>query len=258
MRLEGKVAIVTGGASGLGRGIVRRYAEEGANLVIADMDVDGANAVAAELSKHGGKIVVQKTDVSDEASVAELVRVTVAAFGRIDVLVNNAGINTLREFLDLPPAEWDQIMAVNLRGPFLCSQAVAKHMAERKEGSIINITSIEADFGSYNRAHYVASKAGLKTLTKAMAISLAPYNIRVNAVAPGGFNTEIFEKAFPDPQVRADFIKAFVQKIPMKRLGEPRELAGAAVFLASEDASYMTGATIDVNGGASAPVPSDP
>ena len=258
MRLEGKVAIVTGGASGLGRGIVRRYADEGAHLVIADMDLEGARSVAAELSAKGTKVLAHKTDVSDEASVAALVQAALSEFGHIDILVNNAGVNTLREFLDLPVAEWDQILNVNLRGPFLCAQAVGRHMAERKSGAIINVTSIEADFGSYNRAHYVASKGGLKTLTKAMAIGLAPYNVRVNALAPGGFNTEIFDKAFPDPVTKAAFIADFVKKIPMKRLGEPSELAGGAVFLASDDASYMTGETLGINGGASAPVPSDP
>jgi NAD(P)-dependent dehydrogenase (short-subunit alcohol dehydrogenase family) len=258
MRLEGKVAIVTGGASGLGRGIVTRYAEEGVSVVIADMDIAGATAIADALTKKGQQVFAHNTDVTSEASIKDLVDTTIAKFGKIDILVNNAGINTLRDFLDLPVAEWDMIMGVNLRGPFLCGQAVGRHMADRKEGTIINITSIESEFGSINRAHYVATKAGLKALTKAMALSLAPYNIRVNAIAPGGFNTEIFEKAFPDPAVRKAFIADFVKKIPMKRLGEPRELAGAAVFLASEDATYMTGSTIDINGGASAPVPSDP
>jgi NAD(P)-dependent dehydrogenase (short-subunit alcohol dehydrogenase family) len=149
-------------------------------------------------------------------------------------------------------------MDVNLKGPFLCGQVIGRHMAQRKSGAIINISSIEADFGSHNRAHYVASKGGLRTLTKAMALSLAPYNVRVNAIAPGGFFTEIFDKSFPNIEARDAFIKDFVKKIPMKRLGAPAEITGAAVFLASDDASYMTAGTIDINGGASAPVPSDP
>jgi NAD(P)-dependent dehydrogenase (short-subunit alcohol dehydrogenase family) len=258
MRLKGKVAIITGGASGLGKAIARRYAEEGANLLIADMDVDNANILAKDLSQLGTKIVVQQTDVANEESVAEMVSKALAEFGTIDILVNNAGISTLRPFLELPVAEWDRIMAVNLRGPFLCGQAVGKHMAEKMSGSIINISSIEQDFGSHNRAHYVASKSGLKTLTKAMALSMIPYNVRVNAIAPGGFNTEILERVFPDVNVREAFLKDFIKKIPMKRLGEPKEIGGAAVFLATDESSYITAAVIDVNGGASAPVPSDP
>jgi 3-oxoacyl-[acyl-carrier protein] reductase len=249
---------VTGGASGLGRAIVTRYAREGANVLIADMDIDGAQKVADDLSNSPGKIVAHQTDVASEASVGEMVQVALAAFGTVDILVNNAGIGTLRAFLDLPVAEWDLVLAVNLKGPFLCSQAVGRHMAERKSGTIINVSSIESDFGSYNRAHYVASKAGLKNLTRSMALSLAPYNIRVNAIAPGGIRTEIYEKTMPDPKLLADFIEKFVQRIPMKRLGDPSEIGGAAVFLATDDASYITGSTIDVNGGAGAPVPSDP
>lgn len=258
MRLEGKTAIVTGAASGLGRAIAKRYASEGANVVIADLDIAGAIAVAEELNGGGGKAIAQLTDVSSEASVDELAKIALSTFGNVDILVNNAAINTLRDFLDLPVREWDLIIDVNLKGPFLCSQTIGRHMAERRSGSIINISSVEQDFGSYNRAHYVASKGGLKTLTKAMAISFAPFNVRVNAIAPGGIRTEIYEKAMPDPQVLADFIKAFEKKIPMGRLGRPDEISGAAVFLASDDATYITAGTIEVNGGASAPVPSDP
>ena len=258
MKLEGKVAIITGGASGLGKAIAKRYAEEGVNLLIADMDLDAAHGVAESLSSLGRKIVVQETDVASEESVQAMTDMALAEFGKIDILVNNAGISTLGLFLDLPVAEWDRVMAVNLRGPFLCGQAVGRHMAERKSGSIINISSIEQDFGSHNRAHYVSSKGGLKTLTKAMALSFAPYNVRVNALAPGGFNTEILVRVFPDPEVREAFLADFVKKIPMKRLGDPSEIGGAAVFLASDESSYVTASVIDINGGASAPVPSDP
>lgn len=258
MRLEGKSAIVTGGASGLGKAIARRYVEEGANVLIADMDVELAQTLANELSQSQRKVIVQRTDVADEQSVREMVDRALAEFGKIDILINNAGISTLRLFLELPVEEWDRVIAVNLRGPFLCGQAVGKHMAERKSGSIINISSIEQDFGSHNRAHYVSSKGAVKTLTKAMALSFAPHNVRVNAIAPGGFNTEILEKTFPDVSVREEFLAHFVKKIPMKRLGDPSEISGAAVFLATDDASYVTGSILDVNGGASAPVPSDP
>lgn len=258
MRLEGKIAIVTGGASGLGKAIARRFAKEGASLLIADMDIDGAKLIADELSRSGNKVIVKRTDVASEESVREMVDAALAAFDRIDILVSNAGISTLCDFLELPVADWDRVIAVNLRGAFLCGQAVGKHMAGRKSGAIINISSIEQDFGSHNRAHYVASKAGIRALTQAMALSLAPHNIRVNAVAPGGFNTEIFEKAFPDVAVREAFIADFVKKIPMKRLGDPSEITGAAVYLASDDSTYVTGSVVHVNGGASAPVPSDP
>lgn len=258
MRLAGKTAIVTGAASGLGRAIAQRYASEGVSLMIADVDIDGARSVTDALSQNGIRAIAQHTDVSDEGSVNEMTRVALEHFGHVDILVNNAAVNTLRPFLELPVAEWDLVLRVNLRGPFLCSQSVGRHMAERKSGSIINISSVEQDFGSYNRAHYVASKGGLKTLTKAMAISFAPFNVRVNAIAPGGIFTEIYHKAMPDPQVLKDFLVLFEKKIPMGRLGEPKEIAGAAVFLASEDASYITASTIEVNGGASAPVPSDP
>lgn len=258
MRLKGKSAIVTGGASGLGRAIAQRYAEEGADVLLADVDISRAHAVATELSKLGTKVVALEVDVAEEAPVAEMTSFAIAEFGKIDILVNNAGMTTLKDFLELPPAEWDLVLAINLRGPFLCSQSVGRHMASRMSGSIINISSVEQDFASANRVHFTSSKSGLKALTKGLALSLAPYNIRVNTLSPGGFETEIMAKHFPDEATLEAFKTAFRKRIPMKRLGRPEEIGGAAVFLACDDSSYMTGSQLDLNGGASIPVPSDP
>jgi|HubBroStandDraft_3_1064219.scaffolds.fasta_scaffold42309_2 NAD(P)-dependent dehydrogenase (short-subunit alcohol dehydrogenase family) len=258
MRLKGKAAIITGAASGLGRAIAQRYAEEGADILIADIDISRARVVASELSKLGTKVLVQEVDVAFEAPVAEMTERAIGEFGKIDILVNNAGMTTLRDFLDLPPAEWDLVMAINLRGPFLCSQSVGRRMAERMSGSIINISSVEQDFASANRVHFTSSKSGLKALTKGLALSLAPYNIRVNTLSPGGFDTEIMAKHFPDEETLEAFKTSFKKRIPMRRLGRPEEIGGAAVFLACDDSSYMTGSQLDLNGGASIPVPSDP
>ena len=186
MRLENKVAIITGGAMGIGQAIAEAYVREGADVAIADIDINTANATASELQKSGRRAIAVHVNVAEEDSVNKMVDKVIAEFGHVDILVNNAGVTSFHQFLDLPVAEFDRIIAIDLRGPFLCSRKVARHMVDQKRrGIIINITSMGQDITTEVEAHYAASKGGLKMLTKSMAMSLARYKIRVNGIAPG-------------------------------------------------------------------------
>ena len=249
--LTGKVAIVTGGAMGIGRGIVERLAEAGATVVIADLDGAAAEAAAQEL---GGSVRAIATDVSDEAAVQQLVAQTVQDCGSIDILVNNAGIYPAMPVLQMTAADFDKVIAVNLRSVFLTTHAVASHMIERKRGGrIINITSIDALHpSSMGLAHYDASKHGVWGFTKNVALELAPHQIWVNAIAPGGIATPGVQKASQGAGQGVDMqamMDAFLKKIPMHRFGEPDDIGRAALFLASDFSSYMTGTQIVVDGG---------
>jgi NAD(P)-dependent dehydrogenase (short-subunit alcohol dehydrogenase family) len=248
MRLESKVAIITGGAMGIGQAIAEAYVREGADVAIADIDVNAANATASDLQKSGRRAIAVPVNVADEDSVNKMVDKVLADFGHIDILVNNAGVTSFCPFLDLAVAEFDRIIAVNLKGPFLCSRRVAKHMvAEKCRGVIINITSMGQEIATGVEAHYVASKGGLKMLTKSMAISLGQYRIRVNGIAPGPVMSTIRRTlgTKDDP----DRVARIMARIPLNRPGKPSDIAGAAVFLASDESSYMTGSIILVDGG---------
>lgn len=247
MRLENRVAIVTGGAAGIGKGIALGFAREGADVVIADIDMDAAKATETELRALARRAVAVRADVSDETSVNELVETVIRAFGRIDILVNNAALTSFYPFLELPTSEWDRIMNVNLRGAFLCSRAVARHMAERRRGNIINILSFEQDMPRGGLAHYAASKGGLRSLTKAMAMGLAQHNIRVNAITPGTTDTTVAKKLHL--RDTPEKLAAYLERIPIDHIGQPEEFAGPAVFLASDEASFVTGAVLCVDGG---------
>jgi NAD(P)-dependent dehydrogenase (short-subunit alcohol dehydrogenase family) len=246
MRLEGKNAIISGAGSGIGRAIAIGFAAEGAGVIAVDIVADRALSTAAEIRDAGGKAEAVAADVSRRQDVANMMEVALASFGRIHVLVSVAGIATVRPFLELPEAEWDEIMAVNLKSQYLCGQIVGRHMAERGGGSIINVTSQLADVAQPMSAHYQASKGGGKMLTKSMALDLAQFDIRVNALAPGltdgGMDTD-----------RSDAWRArrekLVDRIPLHRAARPEEMVGAAVFLASDEASYVTGSTLLVDGG---------
>jgi len=250
MRLENKVAIITGGAMGIGQAIATAYVHEGADVAIADIDVNSANTTASELQKSGRRAIAVPLNVADEDSVNKMVDKVLADFGHIDILVNNAGVTSFYPFLDLPVAEFDRIIAINLKGPFLCSRKVAKHMAERRSGIIINITSMVQEITTGVEAHYAASKGGLKMMTKSMAISLAPYKIRVNAIAPGPIMSTIRRTlgTKDDPER----VARLMARVPLNRPGKPSDIAGAAVFLASDESSYMTGSIIFVDGGVTA------
>ena len=240
-RLNKKVAIVTGAAHGIGRAIAERYGAEGATVVVCDVDAAGADAVAKRISDDGGTAVAIVTDVSDKAAVDRLFDETLERFGTVDVLVNNAGLtNTERHFLDGDEAWWDRIHAVNLKGSFLCGLRAAKEMAQRGEGVIINVSSGGATRAHRGNAAYDATKGGIEALTRAMAVDLAPYGVRVNGLIPGAIDSK---------GMAPDLKRERGEAIPMGRMGEPADMTGAAVFLASDDAGYVTGHLLAVDGG---------
>jgi len=242
--LQGKVALVTGAAQGIGKAIAERLVDEGAEVVIADVALEQASSVARELSIKRKTIAV-KADVSSAKDVKELFSVVDKEFGRLDILVNNAGILLKGRFEEVTEEMWDRTMAVNLKGPFLCGKEALRLMP--KGGRIINITSVDGKVVYYHGHHvpYGVSKAGIIMLTKIMAVELASYGINVNGIAPGVVRTEISAGSMDDPA----HLKEITDEIPLGRLASPEEIAGTVVFLSSKDASYLTGSTIFVDGG---------
>ena len=249
MTLENKVAIITGAARGIGYAIARRFVADGARVVIADVDEAAGATAVEELSRHGDVMFVH-CDVGERLDVRNLVAATLDRFRQIDILVNNAGIIHSAGFLDLEEEDFDRVLRVNLKGMFLTSQAVARHMVEQVEeggapGAIVNMSSINAVFALAEQLAYSVSKGGVNQLTKAMALSLAPHGIRVNAIGPGSIMTEMLETITEDAMAR----DRVLSRTPMGRIGEPREIAAIAAFLASSEASYMTGQTVYADGG---------
>jgi glucose 1-dehydrogenase len=247
--LERKTAIVTGGAQGIGLAIAERFVEEGMKVVIADIDDSVGQDVADRLSKIGEALYVH-CDVADRLDVRNLLAKSIEAYGEIDVLVANAGIVHTADFLDVEEADFDRVIGVNLKGVFLTCQAVAKHMVERveageKPGTIITMSSVNAELAIPNQVPYVASKGGVRQLTKVMALSLAKHGIRVNAIGPGTIMTEMVEKVLADDDIR----NRMMARTPLGRIGESSEIASIAAFLASDQASYVTGQTLYVDGG---------
>lgn len=243
MRLEGKVALVTGGARGIGLAIARALVREGAIPVIADVNEDGAREAVASLGHAQGQALA--VDVADHASVHAMVAAILAKHGRLDILVNNAGIGGNTPFLEITPEEWQRTIAINLSGAFFVAQACAAAMvAGRRGGRIVNIASLSGQRGGHGRAAYGAAKAGLELLTKVMAVELAEEGITVNNIAPGAIETEMAKFAHSGA-TRA----AYTYLIPMTRYGTPDEVADAAVFLCSDEARYVHGHTLNVDGG---------
>jgi len=248
MQLENKVAIVTGGAHGIGLAVARRYAAEGAKVVIADIDGVAGEAAAGTLDGARGRFVL--TDVGDRSNADHLVAETSRLFGGVDILVNNAGMVHGADFLDLAEADFDRVLRTNLKGAFLVGQAAAKRMvaqvnAGNPPGAIINMSSINAVVAIPNQVPYCVSKGGLAQLTKVMALSLAPYGIRVNAIGPGSIMTDILKAVGTDREAK----RRILARTPLGRIGEPDEIAAIAVFLASRDSSYITGQTVYADGG---------
>ncbi|MFO1246078.1 MAG: SDR family oxidoreductase [Ramlibacter sp.] len=239
--LQGRVAVVTGGAQGIGEACARRLAQEGCRLVITDVADAAGEKLAAEL---GARYV--HCDVGDKTQVDALVDAAVAAHGGIDILVNNAGIFKAADFLDVTEADFDAVLRVNLKGAFLVGQAVARVMARAGKGSIVNMSSVNGTLAIPTIASYNVSKGGINQLTRAMALALADHGIRVNAVAPGTIATELAAKAVLTSD---DAKQRILGRTPMKRLGEPREIADAVAYLASDAASYVTGEILVVDGG---------
>ena len=239
--LQGRVAIVTGGSQGIGEACVRRFAQEGAQVVIADVADARGQALAAEL----GALYVH-CDVGDKAQVDALVAEVLRAHGRIDVLVNNAGIFKAADFLDVTEADFDAVLRVNLKGAFLVGQAVARAMAQAGRGSIVNMSSVNGVMAIPTIASYNVSKGGINQLTRAMALALADKGVRVNAVGPGTIATELAAAAV----LTSDEAKnKIMMRTPLKRLGEPSEVADVVAFLASDASSYVTGEIIMIDGG---------
>jgi 3-oxoacyl-[acyl-carrier protein] reductase len=244
MRLANKVAIVTGSGRGIGREMALRFAAEGARVVVADLDRERAGAVAAEVRAAGGTARAAHVDITDPERVEALVQDTLAHFDRLDVLVNNAGVGLNKPFLDTTLDEWNRQLRVNLTGTFLCAQAAARVMVEQGGGRIVNIASISGQRGGQGRAAYGAAKAGVILLTRVMAVELAGRGVAVNAIAPGPVVTEMSNGTHTEATRRS-----YHDRIPLHRYGREKEIAAAAVFLASDEASFITGHTLNVDGG---------
>src|SRR5581483_3161262 len=242
-KLDGRVAIVTGAASGIGRGIAEAFADEGAAVALADKNEPGASDVAQGIAGRGGRAVAIWVDVTDETAVAQMVERTLAELGGIDILVNNAGIDTVSTVVDMPLAMWQQMLDVNLTSLFLCTRAVLPTMIAQRSGRIINIGSQLGLEGTDRMAHYCAAKAGVHGFTKALAYEVAPYAINVNAIAPAPIRTPLLET------IPEDWLEKKRASIPLGRFGRVEEITPTAVLLASDGGSYYTGATLNVSGG---------
>ncbi len=240
-RFTNKIVIVTGAANGIGRAIALRFGSEGAQVVVNDISSKGAEATTQAIIDQGGLAVPAIADVSDKTQVDSLFDSILERFKTVDVLVNNAGlVNVERHFLEADEEWWDHVLSVNLKGTFLCSLRAAKIMARRRQGVIISMSSGGASHSHRGMAAYDASKGGIESLTRAMALDLAPYGIRVNALVPGSIDTQGMS-----PEIKRERGMA----IPLGRVGEPEDMAGPAAFLASDDASYVTGHTFAIDGG---------
>jgi 3-oxoacyl-[acyl-carrier protein] reductase len=252
--LQNKVAIVTGSTTGIGKAAAWAFARAGANVVVNGRRGELVQQVTREMKGEGGKAIGIKADVTKGKEVNALVEETLAAFGRIDILVNNAGgpadAPITEHYLDIPEEYWDKLVMLNLKGAFLCSQAVVKQMMAQKSGRIINISSGAArkvHGGKSGHLPYTVAKTGLLGFTRALALDLGPYGINVNTVLPGSTSSELFDKVWASRSEEER--QAVLNQIPLRRIGKPEEIADVVVFLASDAASYITGAAIDVNGG---------
>jgi 3-oxoacyl-[acyl-carrier protein] reductase len=248
-RLDGRVALVTGAARGIGAATARRFAEEGARVALADLDEEACQAVAEEIASGGAESLALTCDVSETKQVQRMVDDTLERFGQLDILVNNAGILRDNLVFKMTNDDWDRVIAVHLRGAFLCARAAQKPMVERKYGRIISLSSTSA-LGNRGQVNYSAAKAGLQGLTRTLAIELGPFGITANAIAPGFIDTDMTrstaERLGATPE---QFQAAMAQHIPLRRIGQPSEVASVAAFLASDDASFVSGQVIYVAGG---------
>ena len=242
MKLADKVAIVTGATQGIGLACAARLVAEGARVMLVDIKPEGAQAA----QQLGDATRFFAADVSQKADVDAMIAATLQAFGHIDILVNNVGVTHAADFLDLAEDDFDRVLRINLKSMFLCGQAAAREMVKRQSGSIINMSSVNSELAIPNQVPYVVSKGGVNQLTKVMALNLAPHGIRVNGIGPGTILTELARKAvLGSPEAR----HTILSRTPLGRCGKPEEVASIAAFLASDDASYMTGQTIYADGG---------
>lgn len=244
--LKDKVILITGASTGIGRAIAIETARQGANVVVNYIGkADAADEVVREIENDHGTALAIEADVSRSDQVEHMISQAVSQLGQVDVLVNNAGIEKESPFLDKPESEFDAVIAVNLKGPFLCSQAAARDMAKRKKGTIINISSVHEDLPFPGYSAYCAAKGGLRMLCRDLALELAPYGINVVNVAPGAIDTPINKRTLSDPEKKL----ALRREIPLGRVGEPQEVAKLVCYLASDDAAYITGTTVVIDGG---------
>jgi Dehydrogenases with different specificities (related to short-chain alcohol dehydrogenases) len=243
--LSGKTAIVTGGGQGIGEAMARGLAEAGANIVVADINRERAEETARKLEKMEVGALAVAVNVSDAGSVGKMVDKVIKEYGRIDILINNAGINRREECIKMKEEDWDEVIEVNLKGTFLCSRAVGKIMLEHKKGKVINLASMLSAVAQPNRGPYAASKGGIVQFTKVLAVEWAPYNINVNAIGPGYVLTELNKNLIEDPQT----YEYFTSKIPMGRWSTTQDLVGSVIFLSSRASDYITGQVLYVDGG---------
>jgi 3-oxoacyl-[acyl-carrier protein] reductase len=245
MRLKDKISVITGSAKGIGRAAAQKFAAEGAIVIICDLQPESVEQAVEEIRGRGGRADGYVVNVTDRSSIAAMIAAVKGKYGRIDVLVNNAGITKDARLIKMTEEQFDAVIAVNLKGVFNCTQAVAELMLAQGSGSIINTSSISGTLGNFGQTNYAASKAGIIGLTKTWARELGPRGIRVNTVVPGSVATEIL-KTIPQ-----DVLERIEQACWLRRVGQPQELANAYAFLASDEASYVNGATLEVSGGVS-------
>lgn len=244
MRLKDKTAIITGAGSGLGEAIARRFAAEGASLLLCDKNARAVQALSEELSTQAPGVLACEADVSDSGAVHEMAESCLRAFGKIDILINNAGISPKKAYLEYTEDDWDAVIDVNLKGEYLCARAVSEHMMARRYGRIVNLSSSAWRSGGFaGGIPYTSAKAGVIGLMRSLAKTLGPYGVTVNAIAPGPTATPLTDEWLPARQ------EEIVKQIPLGRVGRPLDVANAALFLASDEAEYITGICLDVNGG---------
>ncbi|WP_027364520.1 SDR family NAD(P)-dependent oxidoreductase [Desulfotruncus alcoholivorax] len=246
MKLDQKVAVITGAGRGIGKAIALKFAREGARVIAADLDHGSAASVAGEIESIGGDALAVKVDVSDNLSVDSMVKEALIKYGKVDILINNAGWDKIGLFMDSSEDTWEKVIAINLKGTIICCKALLPQMMERKYGKILNVSSDAGRVGSSGEVVYSAAKGGVIAFSKALAREMARYKININCLAPGPTDTPLFaEVAADNPKIA----EALIKSIPLRRLGQPNDLANAAAFLVSDDAEYITGQTLSVNGG---------
>jgi NAD(P)-dependent dehydrogenase (short-subunit alcohol dehydrogenase family) len=255
MRLANRVAVVTGGGSGIGRAICIHFAKEGAKVLVPDLNLKGAQGTVEEIAAAGGQALALKTDVTQKTDVQNMVAEALRAFGKIDILVNNAGTDIKGAITDLEEKTWDFLMNLNLKGVFLCTQAVAAHMIKNQYGRIVNISSMAGKTGEPFTSPYCTTKFGVIGFTQAVALELGKHNVTINAVCPGPVDTELIVKSISQSAAIKGVSfeeykqKFFIEPTPMGRMAKPADVARAVVFLASDEAEFITGSTLNVSGG---------
>ena len=245
MKLKDRIAIVTGGGKGIGAEICLRLASEGAKIVIAEMDIENGEKISKKIQDNNGEAIVVETNVAEEDSANNMAEAAIKKFGNIDILINNAGIRHINNILDHTKKQWDEMISVNLTGPYLCCKAVIPHMIKNRKGKIINFGSIASFMGRPDRVAYVAAKTGVLGLTRALAVDLTGKNINVNTICPGLISTPFNQKFAEDP-VHGE---AWGKETIVGRWGMPSDISGAAVFLSSDDADFINGSEIKIDGG---------